>query len=237
MACERILIADPEPKSVHLLREIFTTAGYKVLATKNGERAVQLLVEEQPALMITDNCLQDGLSAVELLHRIRSFSDIPILILSENGESSSILAGYEAGADDYITKPFDAKVLLARVNAILQRCRGQVPSNTEIIIHDIVLNLPARQVSVGGNPIYLTETEYNLLFELVKHRNKVLSHEQLLSAVWGPKFRTELDYLRSYIHMLRRKLEKTPSQPQLIVSRPGIGYMLVSSPKMDVNKT
>jgi two-component system KDP operon response regulator KdpE len=170
------------------------------------------------------------INGFDLVRRIRAFSDIPVIILSSSAEADDILRGFEAGADDYVTKPFHSKILLARISAVLNRCRGSAAAPVEITCSDVVINQAARQVKLNGLQIYLTETEYNLLLELATHSDQVMLHEQLLSAVWGQKYCSEVDYLRSYIHMLRRKLEKNPAQPRLIVSRPGIGYMLVSTP-------
>ena len=214
---------------VHLLRQILTTAGYVVSAANKGERAVQLVAEEPPVLVLSETNLPGDVDGYAMVRRIREFSDIPIIFLAAGGEAEAMLAGFEAGADDYVTKPFDARVLLARIKAVLKRSQGVISSPVEIPFGTFVINLASRQVFQKGIEIYLTETEYNLLLELVRHRNRVLLHEQLLMAVWGPKFCAEVDYLRSYIHMLRRKLERNPSQPQLIVSRPGVGYMLVST--------
>jgi two-component system KDP operon response regulator KdpE len=236
MTHARILVVDHESKMVHLLRQILTTAGYVVSAANKGERAVQLVAEEPPVLVLSETNLPGDVDGYAMVRRIREFSDIPIIFLTAGSEAEAMLAGFEAGADDYVTKPFDARVLLARIKAVLKRSQGVISSPVEIPFGTFVINLASRQVFQSGIEIYLTETEYNLLLELVRHRNRVLLHEQLLMAVWGPKFSAEVDYLRSYIHMLRRKLERNPSQPQLIVSRPGVGYMLVSTPP-DVSGT
>ena len=162
--------------------------------------------------------------------RVREFSDLPIVALSPSAESADILRAFDAGVDDYITRPFDPKILLARLRAVLKRSRGVIAVPVEIVCEPLVIDQAARRVTIDGTEVYLTETEYNLLLELARHRNQVLLHEQLLVAVWGANFRTEIDYLRSYIHILRRKLEANPAQPRLILSRPGVGYMLVTAP-------
>lgn len=226
MALDRILIVEPDSKIVHLLRQLLTDGGFRVLITNKGERAVQMAVEEQPILVLTETKFADEMNGTTLVKRLREFSDNPIMILSSNDKPEEILQCFEAGADDYITKPFDSRILLARVKAVLKRSQSALPIQTEISHNDLVIDLAARQVTLEGTQVYLTETEYNLLLEFARHRNMVLTHEQLLTAVWGPKFATEVDYLRSYIHILRRKLEKNPAEPALIVSRPGIGYML-----------
>lgn len=230
MAQDRILVVDNESKCVHLLRQILTDAGYFVLVTNKGERAVQMAAEEQPALLLTEASLPGDIDGYELIRRVREFCDTPVIILSADAETDDVLHGFETGADDFIPKPFDSKILLARVKAVLKRCAGAVAVPVEITCGDLVINQASRQVTLNGLHIYLTETEYDLLLELARHHNKVMLHEQLLAAVWGPQFRNDVNYLRSYIHILRRKLESDATQPQRIVSRPGIGYMLVSAP-------
>lgn len=231
MTLGRILVVDHEAKTVHLLRQILMSAGYNVSVTHKGERAVQLAAEEPPTLILMGSCLPGDEDGYGLVRRIRGFSDIPIIFLSSSSEVEETLRGFEVGADDYVTRPFDSRVLLARIKAILKRSQGHVSGPAEISFGGFVINLAARQVFQDGMQIYLTETEYNLLLELARHRDQVMLHEQLLMAVWGPKYCGEVDYLRSYIHVLRRKLESIPSQPKLIISRPGIGYMLVSATK------
>ncbi len=230
MPLERILVVDHESKSVHLLRQVLTSAGYTVAAANKGERALQLAAEEPADLVLVEAHLAGDMDGLELLRRIRQFSDVPVILLTTDPEADEMLRGFEAGADDFYSKPFDARILLARIKAVLKRCQGAAAQPVEIACGSLLINPASRQVFQNGLEIYLTETEYNLLLELAKHRNQVMLHEQLLLAVWGPKLGGEVDYLRSYIHILRRKLEANPSQPKLIISRPGIGYMLVSSP-------
>ncbi len=230
MSPDRILIVDKEPKSLTLTRQVLAAAGYTILAARKGEQAIQMAAKEQPALLLLEVCLPGPIDGFIVTRRVREFSDLPIIVLSSSAESEDILRAFDAGADDYITKPFDPKILLARLRAVLKRARGRVAAPAEIICDNLVINQAARRVTIDSAEIYLTETEYNLLLELARHRNQVLLHEQLLVAVWGANFRTEIDYLRSYIHILRRKLEPNPAQPRLILSRPGVGYMLVTAP-------
>lgn len=229
MSPDRILVADRDLKAVRLVRVVLKSAGYAILAAHKGEQAIQMTAKEQPNLVILEVDLSDDITGLEVVRRIREFSDVPILILSARGESEDILRGFSTGADDYVTKPFDPKILVARVRAILRRCASKEISPAEIVCDHLVIDLAARRVTIDGNEIYLTETEYNLLVELARNRNRVMMHDQLLVAVWGPKFSSEIDYLRSYIHILRRKLESDPAQPKLIISRPGVGYMLVTA--------
>lgn len=230
MSPDRILIVEPEPKHLTLLRQVLGAAGFSVLAARKGEQAVEMVAREQPALLLVETDLPGSLDGLAVIRRVREFSDLPIIALSDSAESENALRAFEAGVDDYMTKPFDPRVLLARLQAVLKRCRGSITAPAEIICDNLVIDLAARRVTVDGTEIYLTETEYNLLLELARHRNQVLLHEQLLVAVWGANYRTEIDYLRSYIHILRRKLEPNPAQPRLILSRPGVGYVLVTAP-------
>lgn len=235
MKPECVIVVDNDPKHISLVRQVLSTAGYDVLAANNGEKAIELVAQEQPIIMISEINLQGNIDGYEMICRIREFSEIPIIVLSTITNPEIILRAYNTGIDDFINKPFNSKILLARISALIKRCRGIVTTSTnaEIICSSFKINLPRRQVTIDGDEIYLSETEYNLLLEFARHSNQVLLHEQLLSAVWGPKFRHEIDYLRSYVHALRRKLESNPSHPTVIISKPGLGYMLVSGNTQD----
>lgn len=229
MVSDLILIVDHDPKWTALLSQVLTAAGYTIAAANRGGRALQIAAEQQPALVILEILVPGEVNGFEVIRRVREFSEIPVIILSTSSETKDMLRGFELGADDYVTKPFDPKILLARVRAVLNRCQGSKPAPAEIVCSNLVINQVSRKVTLDGVEVYLTETEYNLLLELARHRDQVLLHEQLLSAVWGDQFLNEVDYLRSYIHILRRKLEINPSQPRLIINRPGVGYMLISN--------
>lgn len=232
MVADRILIVDNESKITSLLRQLLKDAGFEVLITNKGERAIQLIALEQPQLLLLDINLSGELDGFEVVRRIREFSETPVIILSSRDNSKDILRGFDLGIDDYVIKPFDSKILLARIRAVLKRS-GEKPLNqtvNEYRIGNLIIDLPRRQVTRDGIEIHLTETEFNLLSEFVKHSNQVLIHEHLLSAVWGEQFQNEIDYLRSYVHVLRRKLEYSPAHPKFIISKPGVGYMLVSDP-------
>lgn len=228
MKRERILIIDDEPKMVRLLSEILTGVGYEILATSSGEQAIETAALEQPDLIVLDIVLLGNLDGYQVARRIREFSDVPIIMLTAKVREVDMLRGFEAGIDDYISKPFSAKELLARMRAVLNRVRGsrQGQAQTEITCGDVHINLLRRQVSIGDEEIHLTPTEYNLLHQLALHPNQVMLHEQLLDTVWGPEYRNEFDYLRSYVHMLRRKIEVDPASPRILIRVPGVGYML-----------
>ena len=226
--CNKVLIVDHQPKWIKLIRQILTLDGYDVLVANHGEKAIQLATIELPDMILLEPFIPGGMNGFEIVHHIRKFSNIPIIILSEKSEPDDVLHGFDAGVDDYIAKPFNSKILLARMRAVLNRCNDKVVFPEEIKCNNLVINPAAHKVTVDGDEIILTETEYKLLLELARNCNKVLLHEQLLFAVWGPEYQNEVVYLRSFIHTLRRKIEKDPSQPKLIINRSGIGYILVS---------
>ena len=228
MSNARVLLVDDEPKLMHLVREVLQATGYEVLVAFSGEQAVETVALEQPDLVLLDIVLTGQLNGYEVAYRLREFCDIPIIMLTAKVRSSDLLKGFESGADDYITKPFNSKELLARIRAVLKRSQGEVPGSpeSELVCGDLKIDLARRRISLNGEEIHLTPTEYNLLHELAVHKNQVLLHEQLLSAVWGSEYRDDVDYLRSYIRYLRQKLEADPSDPHLILRCPGVGYML-----------
>ncbi|GIK36841.1 MAG: DNA-binding response regulator [Chloroflexota bacterium] len=224
----RILIVEDEPKLVRLVSEVLTAVGFATLSTARGERAVELVALEQPDLIVLDILLAGEMDGFEVARRVREFSSVPIIMLTAKARESDLLRGFEVGADDYLTKPFSSKELLARVRAVLKRSRQEVTGQTEAEIScgPLRIELARRRVTRDGQEIHLTRTEYNLLHELATHPNQVLLHEQLLTAVWGFEYQNDLDYLRAYIRYLRHKLEADPAHPRLIVTSSGVGYML-----------
>jgi two-component system KDP operon response regulator KdpE len=224
----RILIVEDEPKLVRLVSEVLTAVGFSMLSTARGEQAVEMVALEQPDLIVLDILLAGQMDGFEVARRVREFSSVPIIMLTAKARESDLLRGFEVGADDYLTKPFSSKELLARVRAVLKRSRQEAAGQTEAEINcgPLRIELARRRVTRDGQEIRLTRTEYNLLHELASHLNQVLLHEQLLTAVWGFEYRDDLDYLRAYIRYLRHKLETDPANPQLIVTSPGVGYML-----------
>ena len=223
-----ILIADDEPKLVRLVKEVLTATGFEVLAVGDGDGAIKMIALEQPDLVLLDIVLADNVDGYEVARRVREFSDVPIIMLTAKARESDLLRGFEVGADDYITKPFNAKELLARVRAVLNRAKREVEDATdaEIVCGPLYIDLARRRVMVDGSIVHLTKTEYNLLYELAAHRNQIILHSELLAAVWGPEYRDDLEYLRAYVRYLRRKIEPDPENPRLIVTSQGVGYML-----------
>lgn len=226
----RILVVDDEPKMVHLLREALTATGFEVLAALNGENAVSMAALEQPDLIVLDIMLAGEMDGFEVCRRLREFSDVPVLMLTAKVRDVDRLRGFDCGTDDYITKPFNTKELVARIRAILKRTQAAAPATQEGILDygDLRIDLARRRVFVRGEEIHLTPTEYTLLHELARHPNQVMLHEQLLTAVWGESYRRDEEYLRAYIYNLRKKIEMDPSNPRLIVRSPGVGYMLAA---------
>jgi two-component system KDP operon response regulator KdpE len=223
----KALVIDHQSKWISLVYQLLTSDGYEVITCNRGEKAIELAVKENPDVILIEPYLHGLMDGFSTVRKIRSFSNVPILMLSEKTETEDILLGFEVGADDYIEKPFNTKILLARMNAVLRRCAKIQTQLKEIVCNEIVINQAAHKVSVDGQEIVLTHTEYKLLLELAKNRNKVMLHEQLLTAVWGREYQNEVVYLRSFIHTLRRKIEKNPSDPKHILNRSGLGYIFV----------
>lgn len=224
-----ILVVDDEPKLVHLVTEVLTATGFAVLSTAKGEDAITMVAVEHPDLIILDISLAGKIDGFEVAHRVREFSNIPIIMLTAKARESDLLQGFDVGTDDYLTKPFSAKELLARIRALLNRMRLEAiaPTQASIQCGSLRIDLARRRVTMNGQGVRLTRTEYNLLRALATHPNRVLLHEELLTAVWGSEYRNDLDYLRAYVRYLRRKLEPEPGNPHLIITYPGVGYMLV----------
>ncbi len=223
-----ILVVDDEPKLVRLVSEVLTATGYKVLSTGKGEIAIKMAAIEQPDLILLDIVLAGEVDGYEVARRVREFSEVPIVMLTAKIREKDLLKGFNSGADDYLTKPFSSKELLARLRAVLKRARQEPTAHeeAEIVCGEMRMDLARRRITVGGRAVHLSRTEYNLLCELAKNRNKVILHEKLLSEVWGAEYRDDLEYLRAYIRYLRKKLETDPSNPKMILTSQGVGYML-----------
>jgi len=236
MEKSRILLVDDEPRLINLVREVLGATGYEVLTAVSGEHAIQMTALEQPDLILLDIVLTGAIDGYNVAQRIREFSNVPIIMLTARVRESDKLHGFDVGADDYITKPFSSKELLARIQAVLKRSQADAarPAQSEIVCGDLRIDLARRHVTMAGRQIHLTPTEYALLHELAAHCDQVLLHEQLLTAVWGSEYRNDIDYLRAYIRYLRQKIEFDPANPKVIVRCPGVGYMLVCSEQVSL---
>lgn len=219
-----ILIVDDEPQIRRLLTVTLEANGYRVLSAATGQEGLVLAAQHRPALTILDMGLPD-LPGQEVLNRLREWSDAPVVILSVQGEEKAKVAALDAGADDYVTKPFNTEELLARVRVALRHATK--PEEMAVFqAKHLVMDLASRRVTVNGYEIKLTTTEYNLLRLLVRHAGKVLTHRQILREIWGTGHDDDTHYLRVYIAHLREKIEAKPDQPELIVTELGVGYRL-----------
>jgi two-component system KDP operon response regulator KdpE len=224
---EKILIVEDEPRVVRLVSEVLKAVGYEITAASNGLAAIEQTALEAPDLILLDILLPHGPDGYQVCQRIREFSNVPIIMLTAKAQESEVLRGFDVGADDYLTKPFSAKELVARVKAVLRRARnGETESVTTFQCGSLTIDFARHTVTVEGETIQLTRTEYAVLRQLALHANCAVLHQDLLTSIWGPEYRDDIDYLRAYIHYLRRKIESDPSQPQYIVTLQGVGYML-----------
>ncbi len=236
---EKILVVDDEPRVVRLVSEVMKAMNYNVVAAISGEAAISMAALEQPDLILLDIILGSGPDGYQVCQRIREFSDAPVIMLTAKAQEADMLRGFDVGADDYLTKPFNAKELVARVKAVLRRTlRPEEKITTVWQCGEIEIDFARRTVHLNRQRVALTRTEYALLRELAIHANCVMFHQDLLTAVWGSEYVNDVDYLRAYVRYLRRKLEPDPSNPKYIVTSSGTGYMLacpegVEAPQVD----
>jgi len=219
----RILIVDDERPIRRFLNTLLST-DYLVFEASSGEEALHVVAAERADLVILDLGLPD-MDGVEVTHRLREWTQIPIIVVSVREQEAEKIAALDAGADDYLTKPFGAGELLARVRVSLRRMTKEA-SEPVFKTGGLVVDLTTRIVTMDGNPIALTPTEYDLLKTLVKYAGKVLTHRQLLRFVWGNAYESETHTLQVNISNLRRKIEPDPTRPTYIVTEPGVGYRL-----------
>ena len=226
----RILVVDDEPQIGRMLRTQLTARGYEVDHVSTGQDALLAIGDDPPALILLDLGLPD-LDGMEVARRVREWSAVPIVFLTVRDDERSKVQALDVGGDDYVTKPFGLPELLARVRAILRRASEQ-PAATSSVFEsgDLKVDFNARQVTVAGQEVRLTPTEYELLRLFVLHSDKTLTHRQLLTQIWGPEATTETQYLHVFIRQLRRKLETDPGKPRHFVTEPGVGYRFRSQP-------
>ena len=222
-----VLVIDDEPQIRRLLTVTLEANAYRVLTAATGQEGLVLAAQHRPAVVILDLGLPD-LSGQEVLRRLREWSGMPVLVLSVQDDELGKVAALDAGADDYVTKPFNTGELLARMRVALRHASKEEDLSV-FQSGDVAVDLVGRRVTMKGNDVKLTGTEYNLLRLLVRHAGKVLTHRQLLREIWGPGHEEHTHYLRVYVAHLREKLESDPSRPVLIVTEPGVGYRLLAS--------
>lgn len=226
----KVLMVEDDPNIVDLIRANLTVRGFDTVVSTDGSRVLRLLETESPDIVLLDLMLPAA-DGIELCRRVRERSSVGVIVVSARGGERDKVAALNAGADDYLTKPFGIEELLARIAATLRRSRPAptaVTTSPVVEIRGLIVDLAKQQVSRDGTAIHLTPTEFALLRELVVERGKLLSHAHLLRRVWGPGYETETEYLRVYVRRLRVKLE-VDGQPALIMTEPRAGYRLVTS--------
>jgi two-component system, OmpR family, KDP operon response regulator KdpE len=224
-----VVIVDDEPEIRRFLRATLASNGFRVTETANAAQGMEAIAAQRPDLVVLDLGLPDR-DGVDLLRELREWSRVPVVVLSVRDREHDKVAALDAGADDYLTKPFGVGELLARVRVALRHAAqagsGQVAP--VFSVGDLRVDLVRRQVSVGAVEVHLTPLEYKLLALLVKHAGKVVTHRQLLRDVWGPEYGGENHYLRVYMAQLRHKLEADPARPRYLRTEPGVGYRLMT---------
>jgi two-component system KDP operon response regulator KdpE len=219
---ERVLVCDDELQILRALRVVLKDAGYEVTATANATEALDAAAIKPPDAAIIDLVLPDG-NGIEVTRSLREWSEMPILVLSANGEEEQKVAALEAGADDYVTKPFGPRELIARLQAALRRSGAESAEEAKILADGLEIDLAAHTVRRAGEEVHLTPIEFKLLRSLARNRGRLMTHRALLTEVWGPGWAEDTQTLRTHIANLRRKIEPEGA-PRHIRTDPGIGY-------------
>jgi two-component system KDP operon response regulator KdpE len=224
----RVLLVDDEPRIIDSVRMNLDLEGFEVYEANNGREALDKLRDVLPDVVVLDVMMPE-LDGFETLREIRRFSTVPVIMLTVKADERDVARGLELGADDYVAKPFSQMVLVARVKAVLRRAELPPPTpRQEVVVDDrLRIDFERREVLVGGEKVQLRPTEYRLLYHLVSNPGVVLTHETLLSRVWGPEYRDASHYLRLYINYLRQKIEPDPATPRYILTERGVGYRFV----------
>jgi two-component system KDP operon response regulator KdpE len=222
-----VVLIEDEAQIRRFLRAALIGNSFRLFEAATGEAGIVETATRQPEIVILDLGLPD-IDGLEVIRRIREWSSIPIIILSARGQESDKILALDAGADDYVSKPFNVGELLARMRVALRHAarRTGETGETSFAVGDLHVDFIKRQVHVGDRPVHLTPIEYRLLTTMVKHAGKVLTHHHLLTEVWGPQQADQAHYLRVYAAQLRRKLERDPARPRYILTEPGVGYRL-----------
>lgn len=220
-----ILVVDDEPRMVQFITMNLELEAFRVVSAFDGYQALEKMTRELPDLVVLDIMMPD-MDGFETLRKIRKVSAVPVIFLSAKGEEFDRVKGLDLGADDYIAKPFSPRELVSRIRAVLRRLEpvAPAPGLPVKVDDDLCINFEQRKVIVRGQEVRLRPTEYRLLYQLVTNAGRLLTHETLLSRVWGPEYRDEDHYVRLYITYLRQKIEKDPKNPKYILSERGLGY-------------
>jgi two-component system KDP operon response regulator KdpE len=225
MSAGRILVVDDDPQIRRVMRVTLTGQGYEVDDAKNGDSALEKLRQERFDLVLLDMNMP-GMSGLETCRAIRSQSEIALIMLTVRDTESDKVDALDAGADDYITKPYNPPELLARIRAALRRAPSMQEPGERLVIGSVEVDFASRQVLARGRRMRLTPKEFDLLRYLVTHPNRTLTHRELLQAVWGPDYGDQVDYLRVFVNQLRKKIEPKPSDPTFLLTEPWVGYRL-----------
>jgi two-component system KDP operon response regulator KdpE len=219
----RVLVVDDEPQIVRGLRVILSNAGYRVEEATTKQEALDAVSVRPPDAIVLDLVLPDG-DGIEVCTEIRRWSQVPIVVLSAVGDERQKVRALDAGADDYVTKPFGSEELLARLRAVLRRKSDE--GDAAVRVGELEIDLADRAVRRDGEQLHLTPIEFDLLSKLAEHPGRLVTHRQLLQEVWGPGYEDETHYLRVHFAHVRAKIEPDPSNPRYVITEPGIGYRL-----------
>jgi two-component system KDP operon response regulator KdpE len=220
-----IVVVEDDPQICRFLRTSLSVQGFQIIEAATGERGVIEIGTRKPELVILDLGLP-GMDGIAVIRKVREWSAVPIIVLSARSQESNKIAALDAGADDYLTKPFSIGELLARIRVSLRHAAQLAGDGVETLFHvgDLQVDLSRRSVHIGDQEIHLTPIEYRLLTVLIRHAGKVMTHRQLLLEVWGPAYVEHAHYVRIYMGQLRRKLESDPTQPRYLLTEAGVGY-------------
>jgi two-component system, OmpR family, KDP operon response regulator KdpE len=225
----RVLVVDDEPQILRALRTALRAHGHEVFVAANGEDALSEAAQAQPELVILDLALPD-MEGTDVLRELRGWSTVPVIVLSVRDAQASKVAALDAGADDYVTKPFGLDELLARMRATVRRAGAREESPPVLRFGPLAVDLARTLATLDGEPVHLTKTEWALLEAMVTNPGKLLTHRWLLQRVWGPRYGDESNYLRVYVRQLRQKLGDHAAAPRLIATEPGVGYRWLPEP-------
>jgi two-component system, OmpR family, KDP operon response regulator KdpE len=226
----KILVVDDEPQIRRLLRTGLSGYGYQVMTAANGQEALIMAAQKTPDVVVLDISLGSQPDGLEVCRRLREWSKVPVIMLSVHGEEKTKVTALDAGADDYLTKPFGIEELRARIQAVLRRIAVEpsTSGNAEIKVGDLLIDLVNRRVFVEGDEVHLTPKEYDLLRLLATHPGKVMTHRSILAEVWGPEYSDMDHYVRVFVNQIRKKLRENPARDvRYILNEPGVGYRFV----------
>jgi two-component system KDP operon response regulator KdpE len=224
MNSSTILVVDDEPQLRRAMKATLTDLGYSVIESKSGEEALEVLRHDTPDLILLDLNMP-GIGGLETCRAIRETSEVPIIVLSVRDTERDKVQVLDAGADDYVTKPFGIQELLARIRAAIRRLPSSNDAPERVVVSpELEIDFAARRAIVSGKSVRLTPKEFDLLKFLVDHANKPIAHRKLLQTVWGPDYGDEVEYLRVVVNQLRKKLEPVPAKPQYLLTEPWVGY-------------